>query len=290
MNNHHDTRDPEEIERDIERTRAEVGTTLDALQSKLTPGQLIDQAFTYLRSSAPADFTSNLSRTVRENPVPVVLMGVGIAWLMAQNRRGPMPSAGTHVPTLGDEWDTAYGRPVDGAAEGESHGLRERAAHLRDSARDTRERVGEGMQHTRERMAERMHHARERAGEWRDRSREQVYRARGAVSHIVDEQPLVLGAIGVAIGAALGAGLPATRREDRLMGDTRDELFEKARRATHEKAESVERTVKQAARDVRDEVTQPMAQEAQGDYPNRPLGDDGRPPAGNTAARNDGLM
>lgn len=270
MNTHiHDTREPEEIERDIERTRAEVGTTLDALQSKLTPGQLIDQAFHYLRSSAPADFTSNLSRTVRDNPVPVVLMGVGIAWLMTQNRHGHRSaSARSDLPTLGDEWDATYGRPVqgEGDSEGDGRAWRERAAHLRESARDTGHRVSDGM-----------HHAKARAGELRERSRQQMQRARGAVSGIVDEQPLVLGAIGVAIGAALGAAMPATRREDQLMGDTRDEFFEKARRATHEKADAVERTVKQAARDVRDDVSASPGDVDRGDYPSRSRDDSGRP-------------
>ena len=53
-----DPRRPEEIEDDIERTRAEVSSTLDAIQSRLTPGQMMDQALQYLRSSGTAAVTA----------------------------------------------------------------------------------------------------------------------------------------------------------------------------------------------------------------------------------------
>jgi hypothetical protein len=87
MRTYEDNRRPEEIEGDLERTRAEVSSTIDAIQSKLTPGQLMDQAVSYLRTSAPADFGTNLSHAVRDNPVPVALIGVGIAWLMMSGQR-----------------------------------------------------------------------------------------------------------------------------------------------------------------------------------------------------------
>jgi hypothetical protein len=38
------------------------------------------------------------------------------------------------------------------------------------------------------------------------------------------DQPLVAGGLGLLIGAALGAMLPTSEAEDRLMGETRDEL------------------------------------------------------------------
>src|SRR3569833_806481 len=90
MREQEDNRRPEEIENDIERTRAEVSSTIDAIQSRLTPGQMMDQAFAYARTSLPADFGANLGNTVRDNPVPVALIGVGIGWLMmlGQNSDG----------------------------------------------------------------------------------------------------------------------------------------------------------------------------------------------------------
>src|SRR5690606_14145046 len=53
MNANEENKRPEEIERDLEQTRAEVCSTLDAIQEKLTPGQLMDQALDYWRRSGP---------------------------------------------------------------------------------------------------------------------------------------------------------------------------------------------------------------------------------------------
>ena len=46
--------------------------------------------------------------------------------------------------------------------------------------------------------------------------------------HLKETNPLVLGAGAMAAGIFLGLMLPATRREDELMGETRDSLLEQA--------------------------------------------------------------
>lgn len=44
----------------------------------------------------------------------------------------------------------------------------------------------------------------------------------------LQEEPLILGAVALAIGAAIGAALPSTRVEDEWLGDTRDNLRDEA--------------------------------------------------------------
>lgn len=72
-----------EIERDLDRRRARLNQDLNALEDRMSPNQLIDQAAAYLRSGQGAAFTRNLGTSVRDNPIPAVLVGVGLAWLMA---------------------------------------------------------------------------------------------------------------------------------------------------------------------------------------------------------------
>ncbi len=43
-------------------------------------------------------------------------------------------------------------------------------------------------------------------------------------SEIIEQQPLVLGAIGLAVGALVGAMLPRTRMEDEYLGEARDQI------------------------------------------------------------------
>jgi hypothetical protein len=80
-------------------------------------------------------------------------------------------------------------------------------------------------------------------------------RARHGVLRTLDEQPLMLGAIGLAIGAALGAALPPSETEDRLMGEARDEALRRATKAGREQAEKARAAagaVVQAAREEAD--------------------------------------
>lgn len=75
------TESPEQLEQQIARTRAEIDVTLDAIQEKLSPGRLLDQVMDYTKENGGA-FAGNLGRSVRDNPVPVALLGIGLGWLM----------------------------------------------------------------------------------------------------------------------------------------------------------------------------------------------------------------
>lgn len=70
----------DEIRDDLERHRAEMEQTLHAIESKLRPGELFDEAFHYLRRG-PGEYFTNLGDTVKHNPVPAALVGIGLGWL-----------------------------------------------------------------------------------------------------------------------------------------------------------------------------------------------------------------
>lgn len=85
MKNYRDM-SPDEIEQDIARTRAHIDRTLDVLTARLSPGNMVDQALRTARETG-GEFTLNLGRTIRDNPVPTALLGVGLGWLMLAGRR-----------------------------------------------------------------------------------------------------------------------------------------------------------------------------------------------------------
>ena len=67
---------------------------------------------------------------------------------------------------------------------------------------------------------------------------------------MLEEQPLVLGAVALALGAVLGATLPTTRIENRYLGPTRDDLQDRVgeyARDQWERAKSVVSTAGSAA-------------------------------------------
>jgi hypothetical protein len=72
---------------------------------------------------------------------------------------------------------------------------------------------------------------------------------------MVREQPLALGAIGLAVGALLAAAAPRTRTENELMGEASDRLAERAKEAGREQLQTATQKVK--------EVVEPVVSESQ---------------------------
>ena len=86
----------EQLEREAERARAKVADTLDELRSRISPGQVVDEFVDYARDGGIGDFARNLGNEVRANPLPVALIGAGLAWLMMSNGRSARMSGKYH--------------------------------------------------------------------------------------------------------------------------------------------------------------------------------------------------
>jgi Protein of unknown function (DUF3618) len=124
------------------------------------------------------------------------------------------------------------------SAHGRSEEVRGSAERAGREHRGRKQRAREGMDRAAQAARRR---AREAASAGRRSAwsaRRQARRAGSGFSHLLEERPLVVGLAGLAIGALLGALLPATRREDAWMGETRDDLARRAR-AEVDKAERV---------------------------------------------------
>lgn len=216
-------RSPEEIQAEIARTRGDMDATLTAIEQRLTPGQLFDQGLDYLRHSGAREFASNLGTSVKNNPMPVALMGISIAWLMATASRRPSSSY-MH----------------EGEAGGP--GVMERASAGVSSARDSLSSAKDSLSQASQSVRERVGHLGQGARAQMDRARAQAERMRSGYDSMVREQPLALGAIGLAVGVLLAAVTPRTRKEDELMGEASDRLTEKAKetgKAQLEKAKEI---------------------------------------------------
>jgi ElaB/YqjD/DUF883 family membrane-anchored ribosome-binding protein len=254
MSENYEHKSPEQIQRDIERTRAEMGNTLDTIRQKLSPGQLLDEAIDYLKGRGLSQFSSNLGETVKQNPIPVSLIGIGIAWLAMAGSRPPYTSntwttTGHTYSKVGEAAGSVTakaGQVIQGAR---AH-VGEAGGRMGEMAHNAQERIGE----VRERIGEAAHSARHQVGEAADRLRYQTVRTKDAYNYLRTEQPLILGVLGFALGAALGAGLPPTRQEDELMGETRDEYVHRAKEAGEEYLEQGKRVV-MAASDAAKEQT-----------------------------------
>ena len=64
------TTDTGRFERDLDQTRARLGSHLTELQDRLSPGQVLDDLMGYFRGSEGAAFGRSLLDNVRGNPMP----------------------------------------------------------------------------------------------------------------------------------------------------------------------------------------------------------------------------
>jgi hypothetical protein len=222
------SRDPEAIARAIDETRTEVDETLDALQARLSPGQMLDRAMELVRANG-GQFAGNLGRTVRDNPYPLILTGVGLAWMMATSRSSISPAVDTGLrgrrrAGLGD-----MSERVTAAASDAVSASRTRISAAAESASAAASNTA-GM------VSEELTNA---TNAVRDQSR----RMSEGLAQLLREQPLLVGAVGIALGAILGYALPPTDAEDRLLGEARDASIGRAAEGAHTLAEKANETV-----------------------------------------------
>ena len=81
------TRLSEQLEREAEIARSNLASDLDELRHRMTPGQIVDEMADYARDTPVAEFARNLMRDLRENPLPLLLIGAGIAWSIFNTSR-----------------------------------------------------------------------------------------------------------------------------------------------------------------------------------------------------------
>lgn len=261
MSHEEGERSSQEIRRDIEHTRAEMDETVDALESRLSPGQLLDQ----LWSSVKRGGGSGIGDAVRDHPVPLALMGLGVAWLAAEktgNSHGGQVAPGTTAPAAGrrgpyrgdavnhrdSEWDHA------GTASRLEDRARDTASSVSQAARGVKEAVKSGAQDA----AGSGKDVKDRAGQTLDDMRHgashRAAQARGVFDRVMHEQPLALGAVSFGIGLAAGLAAPTTEWEDRTMGSTADALKHEVKETAQETGEKAVRVARDAAAAATEEV------------------------------------
>lgn len=275
-----DHRLPAEIERDIDRTRVELALTLDALERRLRARHLVEKGFDMLKETLGSDTWNRSVDIIRANPVPVALIGIGAAWLVASQtnvvdrvahderveaaRRRVTDMAGTVTARAGElASDVASRVGIGGSSSAGEQPLGRTGNTMVDN---TSGGASDGWVHHATDMAQGAFRSARESGEAM-LNRAGVYANDGA-SRIADQMgdtfqrhPLVIGAIGVMAGALIAAMLPATRVEDEWFGDTRDALWQKAQEAGEQAFSQVREATTRAVEAATDAATETVKSE-----------------------------
>ena len=270
MREHHRSDDPDAIERELEAKRAKVDRTIDQIQERLSPGQLLDEGLNYFRDGSNDYLTtigSNLGKSVRDNPLPVAMIGLGVAWLALGQGPAAQPgyrpanegstsladrarSAADRIQRAADETDDAFEKRRQQAMS-TVLGVRNQVG---DTAADFKERVSQAMEEASDRWDELKDDLGRRGSDLHDRAADGIDQARDTAAHasdkaleIFEQQPLLAAAAGITLGALLGSLLPATRQESEALAPYGDAVRRQAKVVGSEAAHAAKEAGRAAA-------------------------------------------
>lgn len=238
------TKTSAEIEREVEDARGRVDRTVEALKDKMQPRELFDEATRMMGGTSNKVLTTAVEQ-LRENPIPIALIGLGIAWLaISQTRRqtaAEYPEG--YYPTHEGYDDEGLRAKVRARAESAKARLADTAEKAKARLASAQTSAEEGVSAARGKATEYAHLAQEKAGEYGRYARQRF-------DDTLDHEPLVIGAIGLAVGAAIGAALPASPVERRYFGPARS----KAADAAKQSLDQVKDVAQRAYGQVKDEL------------------------------------
>lgn len=254
-----DQRSPDEIERDIRATQAEMNRTARQLEGELSPRNIIDSLLD--KAGQTGVDSRYLTDVARRNPIALGMIAIGGLWLVSdadarlsaiklpmgsangKSRKWSGSSEGLHPDHRSyvehmsrcerrpDEDDSAYRRRRDHSRA--SYFMMEQG-HDEDegSFRQRLDKATETMRHQREHWGE---SAQAMVGNSRDRARHMMDDARD----FYFESPLLSGLAAAFVGAVAGSALPATRAEEEYVGRWGEQALNAAGATAHKAGDQV---------------------------------------------------
>lgn len=277
----------ERIVLEIEETRSDMGVTIDEIGHRLQPQTIADEARDKIREATvgrvermvddagqTAQRTGNtLVETIRQNPVPAALAGIGAGWLMLRMR-------GQGSSSYGDGYGYGYrssgarggsdrgygyssgsrsgygssgyvGEDYRGAGytgqtgyEGSSTGPLDGARDVADQAMGRAQEVTSNVQRAAQGTIDDVQQ-RARDAQWQAQSALQD--AQSQADRTYNENPLALGALALGVGAAVALAIPPTQKERELMGDQANKVVEQAAGAVSQAMDQAQTKVQQTS-------------------------------------------
>jgi hypothetical protein len=220
--------DVDEMRQEIQQIRDEMDHTILAIQERISPQHLMDQAREAVQEvmhGAAADAAQNVQdsaanagsaalRFIREHPIPVAVAGLGVSWLLTHR---PDPAhASQNVTKVTEARDQIGGAVGDAVSR----------------AQDAAQQIG-------------------------SQGATGANRAGGLLQQAIHDNPLAVGTALLALGAVVALAVPQTPQEHQVLGPARDRLVANAQDTAQDVAQKAQLAVQETAQKV-----QHVAQEA----------------------------
>lgn len=235
----------QQLKAEISDTQTELQQTVAEIQERLSPSHLKEQATETVRDATIGRIETVRDATIgrmqhmmnRTNPIPLAMIGIGAAWLLASNRSQHQSRGGYRN---GDTWGGSESQY--GSTEYISSGEQYRSPYAQTGYSGGGYTGYSGSGGSGSTTSEWQAGVSDRTAAVADRARDVAYQARNRWDSMLDENPMALGIAALAAGALVGAALPQTEIENDYMGETRDQVVDSAKSMAHEsvdKAKSV---------------------------------------------------
>ncbi len=280
----------EQIREQIVETRRELSETIDAIQEKLSLQNISDQvketvseqvnhALTAAKASVysatigkAGEFMKNVGREISRtdvgrvaanNPFPLLLIGLGVGLLAYQGfGSGSRRRTYNYRSGYDNDYDRGYegsnrsmlksaqgkiGDAASGAYESVSDAASTAASSVTGAASTAANSVTDAASKVYSGATDYAGRAYEKVGDLGSQAREQY-------DYYLEENPLAVGAVALAVGAAVGLSLPSTRYEGQLVGEYRQNLLDKAQSAAGDLVDRVKEVATEAKETIKDEA------------------------------------
>jgi hypothetical protein len=285
-----DTEDNPDLEAQrqrIEQTRAQMGNTIDAIEERLSPSRLAQDAKSAVKDATvgkaqqmasdvtdtASDVGNSIVDTIRENPIPAALAGIGIGWLFMSMRSGNNNSSrdaqryryyGHNMyPTqhaYGSQGN--YGQSDGGGVMGTVQGAASSAA---DTAQSAAGQVAGTVQDTASQVTDTIGNvagnAADSLGQMGSQAQYGFYQAENQLERLMRERPLAVAAGTFALGMAVGLAIPETQVEDEVFGEYRQDLAQQAQQVASTTAQKVSNVAEQTVSAAKDAAGNAASQE-----------------------------
>jgi ElaB/YqjD/DUF883 family membrane-anchored ribosome-binding protein len=260
-----DYENPEQIRAEIEDTRAEMSQTINEIQERLSPENVMEQVKEKVREATVGKVEKVMDRvgeTIGEvteparevvgragtaiketgksaadviwrNPIPVALIGLGLGMLVMRAVRGgngydydDTPRNTSRQSLMGGE--TGYERGEIGYERGQ-----------------TQYPTTGTLNQVKETASGLAHRSTEALNNLSTKAKDTASSIGTRFEQVLRENPLAVGAVAVAAGTAVGLVLPATKFETEYIGETSERLVDKAQEVAREAIDKVQSAAQQ---------------------------------------------
>lgn len=307
---------PEETEHlksQIEETRRQMGGTIDRIQEKLSFSNVSEQVsehvsnaietakdtiyeatigkvVTFMKETGDGIAKSDIGRTMRNNPFPLLLIGLGAGLLAYQsysggNRRSSSRSRGRYLSsgehdanwerrdnpknydlrTTGGSYGSGAGSYTGKAYDKVTNAAGSAYDSVTNAAGSALNTVSGAASSAAQGVADTARTAYSTAGDAvqkaYDAAGEYGSKAYDAYDYYIEENPLAVGAVAAALGAAVGFAIPSSRFEDKTMGPARQNLMDKAQEAAGSLVNQARHVADEAGQTIKDEANKALNQQ-----------------------------